>query len=129
MYPRVPLEAGENVLFQAPAFVGQSGTHVFVTNNRVIVAPIRFVRRAQIIRLDDITSVDSGSKGFGWPLPKQQVRLKFGDRRLTLRPWASSPFTGKLLATFMGLTTEEEFVAGVVTALAQGGVTVAKGTR
>ena len=47
MYPRVALEAGEVVVFAAPAIIGRSGGHVFVTDRRVITLPIQSFTRPE----------------------------------------------------------------------------------
>lgn len=124
MYLRVALEPGENVVFQAPAFVPSAG-HLFVTNHRVIVAPIRapirFLRGTQTVRLSDITAVETESKGIGWPMPRRSVRLTFAGGSLTIWPWGGPGWAGNRLNHFMGMIGTDEFVAGLLTALRTAG--------
>jgi hypothetical protein len=122
MYPRVVLEPGEDVLFQAPAYVVPSAGHLFVTDQRVIVAPIRFLRGARSVRLSDLTAVEIESKGFGWPLPRRSVRLRFASGSLTIRPWSGPDFAGDRFSHFMGMVSADEFVEGLLAALRKGGV-------
>ena len=122
MYLRVPLEPGEVVLFQAPGLIGQAGGHVFVTDRRVIAVPIRFFRSVRTVRLSDITAVGCESKGIGWPVPRQRVRLAFAGGSLTLRPWAGPRIAGNRLAAFMGMIGADEFVRGLMAALEKAGV-------
>lgn len=42
MYPRGALEPAEVVVFNAPIFIILSGGHVFITDRRIILLPIRF---------------------------------------------------------------------------------------
>jgi hypothetical protein len=111
MYPRVRLEPGEDVLFNAPAFGSWTGGHLFVTNLRVIMLPIRFYGRIVVIPVDRITSVTSDSTGIGWPFPSESVDVTFEGGAQKLRPWAGP--------RFMGMANGRAFVRDLTAALAR----------
>lgn len=99
MYPRVTLEPGEEVRFNAPALAPVSTEHVFVTDRRLIVLPIRFYGRVRTIGIDSITSVGTESSGRGWPFPKESVTVEADGKRTTLRPSVAP----RILTRFMGV--------------------------
>jgi hypothetical protein len=115
MYPRVALEPGEELVFNAPSR-GGSIAHLFITNRRMIGLPVRLYGRTKSVRLTDITEARRQSKGFGWPYPKRAIRLVHGRDQTLLRPWPGP--------VWMGLMSEDEFIEGVVAGLKSVGVVV-----
>ncbi len=125
MYPRVVLDPAEEVVFSAPAFIGGSGGHVFVTDRRVITLPIRsFTRpRARTLMATDL-AVSDVSKGIGWPMSKRRLELAAGGSVLRLRPWSGQGPAGVRLDSFMGMISADAFFNGMSDALISAGVRV-----
>jgi hypothetical protein len=109
MYPRVPLEPEEEILFNSPAFGPSTGAHLFVTNLRVIILPFRFFGSVEVIPVESITSVMPTSQGIGWPHPKESVDIAFEGGMRKIRPWAGP--------RFMGMIGGRDFVIGLTAAL------------
>jgi hypothetical protein len=116
MHPRVALEPDEGVLFNGPVYAnaGSDGVHLFVTDRRMIVLPIRFFGVVRTVRLSDVVAVRSQSKGRGWALPKESVDVTFSGGSLELRPWVGP--------RWMGLMAAGDFIIGLTAALKSAGV-------
>jgi hypothetical protein len=125
MYQRVALEAGEVVLFAAPALIGRSMGHVFVTDRRVITLPIRSFTRppATTTTLASLKASELASKGAGWLQPRRRLELTAEGTALTLRPWTGQGL-GFGLDSFMGTISADAFFTGLSDALRSAGVLV-----
>jgi hypothetical protein len=129
IYQRARLEPGEDVVFNAPTRTGLwAQGHLFVTDRRLVVVPIRgpFAGRPCCLSLSRLTRAEVAQDGLGWPwqpLAKERVIVISPDGPLVLRSWIVVP-NSRALAAFFGVLCPRDFVDGLVAALELGGVAV-----
>jgi hypothetical protein len=118
VYPTCALQRDETILFDAPGGLWSGRGHLFVTNQRLIVLPVRFYGKVQTLGIDEVADLTASKAGIGWPLPRQSLTLIARDRSLKLRPWGSAWI---IPSSFLGVISGDAFVSGVLDALHRAG--------
>jgi hypothetical protein len=122
MYAAVKLEPGEQLAFNAPSQVDGISGHLFVTDQRVISLPLRFLGAPRSIPNARLTSVIVEPKRNQWDKPSGSMRLVHEGRETRVKPFQGS--SGDDLNWFMGIVPASDFVTGIVSALRQAGVRI-----